>query len=136
MILRKCRIENPASSAAVGMSKNIFVRAGLAVGVSVNIILLPPFRRVSCIWLSNVRTLQKESGQDGSPRLSIWFPMGFPEVPFSRRMNVELCQEADKQEADNVGVAERREADLATFCCGKCNKLPSPAGERVKGKVA
>ena len=46
MILRKCRIENPASSAAVGISKNIFVRAGLAVAVSVNISLSPSFRRV------------------------------------------------------------------------------------------
>ena len=45
MILRKCRIENPASSAAVGISKNIFVRAGWAA-VSVNIGLYPPFRRV------------------------------------------------------------------------------------------
>ena len=70
------------------------------------------------------------------PKTKYLVTKGLPGLPFFRRMKVELCQEADKQEADNVGVAERREADLATFCCGKCNKLPSPAGERVKGKVA
>src|SRR5881392_3554618 len=100
MILRKCRIENPASSAAVGMSKNIFVRAGLAVGVSVNIILFPPFRRVSCIWLSNARTPSERVMRGQKPKTKYLVTKGLPGLPFFRRMNVELCQEADKQEAD------------------------------------
>jgi hypothetical protein len=33
------------------------------------------------------------------PKTKYLVPMGFPEVPFSRRMDVELCQEADKQES-------------------------------------
>src|SRR5215510_8470020 len=44
MILRKCRSEKPAISAAVGMSKNIFTRGWAVSTVSVNIVLLPPFR--------------------------------------------------------------------------------------------
>ena len=38
MILRKWRIEKPANSAAVGMSKNIFVRGSTVAEVWVNIV--------------------------------------------------------------------------------------------------
>ena len=101
MILRKCRIENPASSAAVGMSKNIFVRAGLAVGVSVNIILFPPFRRVSCIWLSNARTPSERVMRGRKPKTKYLVTKGLPGLPFFRRMNVGLCQEAENKKLTN-----------------------------------
>jgi len=82
------------------LQKNIFVRAGLAVGVSVNIILFPPFRRVSCIWLSNARTPSERVMTGRKPKAKYLAPKGLPGLPFFRRMKVELCQEADKQEAD------------------------------------
>src|SRR4051794_22977965 len=43
MILRKWRMEKPAISAAVGISKNIFTRTGVLVAVSVNIVSVLPF---------------------------------------------------------------------------------------------
>src|SRR2546427_12771486 len=122
MILRKCRIENPASSAAVGMSKNIFVRAGLAVRVSVNIILFPPlsfcflpFDAVHAFGFPMREPFRKGHDRTEAQDHKYLAPKGLPGLPFFRRMNVELCQEADKQESYKYCARSRLQADISTF---------------------
>src|SRR2546426_10256337 len=97
MILRKCRIENPASSAAVGISKNIFVRAGWAAAVSLNIGLYPPFRRVLLHLVFQCVALRKGAHTSRDPRPSGEAATGLSDLPFFRRRNRKSRQETDKR---------------------------------------
>src|SRR2546428_13373599 len=52
MILRKWRIENPAISAAVGISRNILMRVVALGEVSVIIVSVLPFADILSTWLA------------------------------------------------------------------------------------
>src|SRR6516162_10193828 len=64
MILRKCRIEKPAISAAVGMSKNIFVRGCVVLVVSAYISEILPLAAYLSIWCSILLIGGKANGHD------------------------------------------------------------------------
>ena len=71
-----------------------------------------------------------ERGMTGrKPKTKYLAPTGLRGLPFFRRMNVELCQEADKQEADKHWARSGSKQISRLFVAENATNYPLPLGE-------